>query len=110
MWDSLTETKDRTAESVEQDQPAHTCSLILLYTLLKIANCRKRVSILFYCLSMLFCMSRWVFKQGTKLEFYHLLTCVRLLNKCIKNYSNEQTHVFHVLLLFMPPHRKIGGI
>ena len=33
---SLTDDQERTAESVEQDQKAHMCSLILLYTLRKI--------------------------------------------------------------------------
>ena len=34
-WDcvTLTDVNDRAAKSVEQDQPAQTCSLILLYTL-----------------------------------------------------------------------------
>ena len=31
-----TETNDRIAESADQDQTAHTCSLILLWTLRKI--------------------------------------------------------------------------
>ena len=36
---SLIEINDRAAESVEQDQTARTCSLILLYTLRKISTC-----------------------------------------------------------------------
>ena len=44
---SLTDVNDRTADSVEQDQTARMCSLILLYTLRKItfvmANCRIMV-------------------------------------------------------------------
>ena len=31
----MTDTKDRSAESVEKDQTAHTCSLIFVYTLRK---------------------------------------------------------------------------
>ena len=34
-WILLKENNDRTAKSVEQDQTAHMCSLILLYTLHK---------------------------------------------------------------------------
>ena len=33
---SLTDTNDRPAKSVKQDQTAHTCRVILLYTLYKI--------------------------------------------------------------------------
>ena len=36
-WIEFHETGDRLAESAEQDQTAHTCSLILLYTLREIS-------------------------------------------------------------------------
>ena len=41
----LTEINDRSAESVEQDQTARTCSLIFLYTLRKMHGLKRTIRV-----------------------------------------------------------------